>query len=328
MQVRGALEPMLARSVEELPVGRDLVYEPKLDGFRALAVVDSGGGVRLLSRRGARLDRAFPEVVEAVSEYLPPRTVVDGELVCWCDGRLDFTRLQRRLVAGPKAAASARTHPCHLVLFDLLESTGEELTRKPLRERRARLEQILAHVPATSPLTLGMQTDDPDTARLWQRALAPVGVEGLLVKPRAGPYLPGSRGWWKLRSYETTDMIVGGVTGAVAAPTALILGRFTADGRLRVVGRTSALSAAASGDVARWLRPAGPEHPWPTTLPPRWAGTLFGQRESLPYVRVEPTTVVEVRVDTAVDHGRLRHAARFHRVRPEMEPADVPTYRS
>lgn len=90
-QLRSAITPMLARSVDDLPSGKpgEWSYEPKLDGFRGLASVNTDRGVHLPSRRGARFNEVFPEIVWGILEHLPPRTVLDGEIVRWEDGRLD-----------------------------------------------------------------------------------------------------------------------------------------------------------------------------------------------------------------------------------------------
>ncbi|MEU7834777.1 hypothetical protein [Nonomuraea sp. NPDC049129] len=58
-------------------------YEPRYDGYRALARCDGDGGVQLSSRHGTRLNEMFPAVVFAVWEHLPERTIVDGEIVRW-----------------------------------------------------------------------------------------------------------------------------------------------------------------------------------------------------------------------------------------------------
>ena len=74
------VEPMLAKSVPELPHAEGMTYEPKWDGFRCIAFRD-GDEVELASRGGKTLTRYFPEVVEQVRAQFPPRAVIDGEIV-------------------------------------------------------------------------------------------------------------------------------------------------------------------------------------------------------------------------------------------------------
>ncbi|RJL26517.1 ATP-dependent DNA ligase [Bailinhaonella thermotolerans] len=318
---------MLAAGVDRLPVGRggEFLYEPKWDGFRAVGMVDAERGVHLQSRRGARFNEAFPEVVWALYECLPPSTTVDGEIVRWTpDGRLDFGALQRRNSAGNRAAELARAEPCHFVVFDLPRMRGRDLTGSPLVERRRALEELFAGIPAASVLALSMQTADPGEARGWFRSLHVAGIEGLVIKPARSRYEPGARGWWKLKHRSTTEALVGGVTGSLERPAELLLGRYDDEGVLHVAGRTTRLADGAARQVAPLLAPAGPDHPWPERLPPGWTSGRYGSRDPLEYTRVRPDVVAEVAVDVAAERGRWRHAVRFIRVRQDLSPSDVP----
>ena len=71
---------MEAEPVEELPLGRGWLYEPKYDGFRCLAFRD-GDDVELQSKKQKSLNRFFPEVVAGLARLKPERFVLDGELV-------------------------------------------------------------------------------------------------------------------------------------------------------------------------------------------------------------------------------------------------------
>src|SRR6266496_3471389 len=88
--------PMLAKRVSELPVGGTWIYEPKWDGFRALVFRD-GDEVLIQSRDEKTLNRYFPELLGPLLTQLPPRVVLDGEIVVAIDGALDFEVLQQRI---------------------------------------------------------------------------------------------------------------------------------------------------------------------------------------------------------------------------------------
>jgi hypothetical protein len=96
-----------------------------------------------------------------------------------------------------------------------------------------------------------------------------------------------------------------------------------ANGHLCYVGRTAALPHAAGRAVAGHLTPAKGGHPWRGwTFSAGW-----GTRETLHVALVELDLVVEVGVDVARDGaGRWRHPARWHRMRPDMSPADTPPF--
>lgn len=319
---------MLAASSHDLPTEPGYVYEPKWDGFRCLAGVNSRGKATLWSRRGTDLTVAFPEVATALARALPADTVVDGEIVRWDGAHLNFEALQRRNRTNAAGAARlAQTEPCHVIVFDLLRRAGQDLATKPLSQRRAALEELLDRMEVRGPHTvmLGMQTDDVDTARLWSESMAPLGVEGVVAKRASQTYRPGVRGWQKIKRHESTEAIVGGVTGTLDRPESLVLGRIhRSDGQLHVAGRTTDLSPDAADRIAERIRPAGEEHPWPAQLPPSWHETA--PRD---YGRVVPDVIVEIRVDVATGHsddgpGRWRHKLRFLRLRDDLSVSDVP----
>src|SRR5947207_9478792 len=88
--------PMLAKRVDELPVGGTWIFEPKWDGFRALVFRD-GDEIQIQSRDGKPLDRYFPELLGPLKSELPSRAALDGEIVIVKNSGLDFDALQLRL---------------------------------------------------------------------------------------------------------------------------------------------------------------------------------------------------------------------------------------
>ncbi|MCX3291816.1 hypothetical protein OR263_34780 [Streptomyces sp. NEAU-H22] len=62
---------------------------------------------------------------------------------------------------------------------------------------------------------------------------------------------------------ETTEAIVGAVTGSLASPRSLLLGRYDDQQRLQYIGRTTTLARATGTAIAGRLSPGGPGHPWP-----------------------------------------------------------------
>ncbi|MFL6137675.1 MAG: ATP-dependent DNA ligase [Frankiaceae bacterium] len=309
--------PALARDVGALPAAGALpggcAYEPKYDGWRVAVIVPAGGPPRLVSRHGRRLDAAFPEIA-ADALRLPAGTVVDGELIAWRDGALDFPALARR-------AASRGGQPgvgCAVAAFDLLELAGADLRPLPYDERRRRLTDLLDPTGRGGGLVSAVpMTTDPATAAEWFDALVRLGVEGLVVKGRAEPYRAGARCWLKVKHRTTRELVVGATTGPPRAPV-LVLGA-VAGARLRVVGRTTVLGAATAAAVWPRLSPAGAGHPWPAELPARALGAFArgGAPGPVPIRRVVPDLTVEVVADTACDHGRYRHALRLLRVRDD-----------
>src|SRR5215218_6584266 len=143
LPLKPPIKPQLALSRKDLPEGEDWAYEPKYDGFRALAFVD-GDEVYLQSRGGKPLRRYFPEV-----EIPKGRYVLDGELVIIDgDGREEFNRLQMRLhPAESRVKMLAEQTPALFRAFDALAVDRRKLTAKPFAERRAELEKLIAAAP-------------------------------------------------------------------------------------------------------------------------------------------------------------------------------------
>src|SRR5204863_1343514 len=148
---------MLAKSVGDVPVAEGMTYEPKWDGFRCIAFRD-GDEVELASRGGKTLTRYFPEVVEQVRAQLPPRSVVDGELVVIRRDsgipKLDFELLGQRIhPAASRVNMLAETTPASFIAFDLLARGACGLQDDPFPDPRAQLVDLLSGLPHSLPVT-------------------------------------------------------------------------------------------------------------------------------------------------------------------------------
>ena len=342
---------MLATLTNAIPLG-DYLYEPKWDGFRALAFVGPpvavglGGGadVYLQSRDEKPLARYFPEVVQALRQ-LPPG-VYDGEIVIRGPGGLDFELLQLRLhPAASRIAKLSVETPAAFVAFDVLALGGEDLRRYPQSERRTRLEQALA--AARAPVHLTPVTRDPALAAEWFERFEGAGLDGIIAKAATGAYLPGQRTMIKVKHQRTADCVVAGFrwhkNGPGSLVGSLILALFDDAGDLHQVGVAAAFTMPVRKALVSELAPlrehALAAHPWrhwlgesaddeglrqpaqgpDTSLPggqSRWSGDRDLRWEPLRLERV-----CEVRYDH-LQGRRFRHATHFLRWRPDKSPRD------
>ncbi|MFF2347542.1 ATP-dependent DNA ligase [Pseudarthrobacter sp. NPDC058119] len=313
----------LARAVDKMPRGGalhgDLLFEPKWDGYRCVAVRDDHGAT-LWSRQGKQLSGYFPELCSAVVSSVPPGCVIDGEAVIWSQGRLNFDALQQRLGAGPKTLPGlVSAAPANYVAFDVLAVAGHDARALPLSQRRALLEELAA--AWEPPLSLSPTTTDRAVAEQWFEDLPATGVEGLVIKDLKQSYTPGVRSWLKLKHRETLEIICGAVIGPITQPSEVVAGLIM-DGELRIVGRSTPLKTRESRELARWLHPPAAEHPWPVMVKGTALDRFNRDKEPMALTLVEPL-VVEVSADTAWSGSSFRHPLRLLRVRPELSPADV-----
>ena len=174
----------------------DFLAEWKWDGARVQLAAD-GAQVKLYSRSGDDISAAFPEIVEAARF----RATVDGELLVIRDGRVaPFGDLQRRLNRKRVDRKLIEAQPCAVRLYDLLFEEGEDLRALPFRDRRRRLEGWHRRVaPARLDLSALLSFADWDTLAGLRAGQAPPGVEGVMVKRAASPYLAGrpKDAWFK-----------------------------------------------------------------------------------------------------------------------------------
>src|SRR3954470_15008681 len=147
LPLKPPLLPQLARPAKNLPTGQGWAYEPKWDGFRAIVFVD-GADVYLQSRSGKPLRRYFPEL-----SFPEGRYVLDGEIVLFAaDGRQDFDALGQRIhPAESRINMLAEQTPTVFDAFDLLALDDSSLLELPQRERRDRLEAMIAQPLALPP---------------------------------------------------------------------------------------------------------------------------------------------------------------------------------
>ncbi len=173
--------------------------EWKWDGIRA-QLIHRADQVFIWSRGEDLITHQFPEFEAALREF-PAGTVLDGEIVCWMEGRpLDFNYLQKRLgrkQVGKKLMADS---PVHFIAYDLLEQQGEDVRSQSLHTRRAALTQLIDEHPTelisyAEPLAV----ETFDELEEWRSHSRQQGAEGLMLKATDSPYLVGrKRGyWWK-----------------------------------------------------------------------------------------------------------------------------------
>ena len=305
------VEPMLAKSVTELPKATDKwLYEVKLDGYRCLAGKDSRG-VTLWSRRGNVFTKDFPTIARAC-ESLPPDTLLDGEVVALDErGRASFNLLQHR-----RSKASAM----RFYAFDLLIYRGRSLLALKLTERRALLAEALASVHESVRLSENFDVD-PDKLLRGAREL---GFEGVLAKRKDSLYEPSKRSgaWLKYKLNHSQEFVIGGYTPG-SPFDALIIGEYHEDNLHFVSKVRNGFVPRLRRQVFTKLKPLETAECPFANLPEKkrtqWALT----REEMKHCRwVHPELVAQIEFTEWTPDGHLRSAA-FVGLREDKDPREV-----
>ena len=316
------LRPMLAQTAETvsaaLGVFKDrAAVEEKLDGAR-VQLHRRGDECRLYSRRLQDLSASLPDVVALVRARLAvPAAILEGEVVpVGADGRpLPFQELMRRFRRLRDVDRLVREVPVRLRLFDALQVDGEPLVDRPYAERWSALERARGGLETVGRSVPGGAAKGE---AFYARALAD-GLEGVMVKGLAVPYMPGmrGRGWLKVKRAQSVDLVI------VAADR----------GYGRRHGWLSNYHLAARDEATGGFEPVGKTFKGLTddefrAMTERLSALVVGERG--PTVFVEPRVVVEVlfadlQRSPTYRAGLALRFARVARIRDDKTPEEADT---
>lgn len=300
------------------PTGDGWVGEFKYDGYRAVAYVEHGRLLRVLSRNDKPLLPQFPEL-DALSRVCGGRSaVLDGEIVAvGRDGRPDFSLLHHRRGAATRWALAKA--PVQYYVFDLLYLDGRSLLSEPYQVRRQLLVDLqLPGVEAAVQVPPVFPDTEPE---ILLRVAGQYGLEGAMFKRADSVYLPGtrSRSWIKCPLWQSQEVVIGGWTpgngGRASSFGSLLLGAHDEQGHLVYVGRVGAgLSESMLRDLRTRLDDlATLRSPFDTPVPREHARTAHW---------VRPELVGEVTFRTWTSDRQLRHSS-WRGLRPDRSPSSV-----
>lgn len=306
------------KSVPPEPPG--WAYEPKWDGFRAVAW--GGEDPRLDSRSQKPLLRYFPELAEPL-DRLPNGTVVDTEIVVVSGDVTRFDLLQQRIhPAESRITMLAEQTPAEIVAFDLLAYNGRDLREEPYVDRRVALEGLLADLGP--PWHVTPITRDFTEASAWFDDFEAAGCDGIICKQVDGAYHEDKREWIKWKHRRDADCVVGGYRVHKDGDKigSILLGLYDDTGALTFVGHCSGFSNADRTELLAQFEQirsdesfGGGESVRVPGAQSRWSGG-----KTMDWVPVTPGVVVQISYDQ-LEGSRFRHATRFERWRPD-KPAD------
>ena len=190
--MRSLYTPMAPTLIREPFHRSGWVFEEKVDGWRLLAY-KNGAHVRLVSRNGIDHTMRFSDIAASIAKRSARTLVLDGEVAIYDQQlRSRFEWLRER---DPDAVAT----PPLLMAFDILFCNGRDVCGRPLRDRRARLEDVVAG----SELVFAVRRLAADGLAAWDEVVKR-GFEGYVAKDEPSAYAAGptkrclkvkQRGW-------------------------------------------------------------------------------------------------------------------------------------
>ena len=311
-----SVSPMLATLTDAPFDDEAWWFEPKLDGYRALAFLQDGK-VKLRSRRGLDLTGKFPAVAASLERQPAVRLVLDGEIIALdAKGRSCFQCLQGYLETMNRGGRAGAEPPSAVIyyVFDILYADGLDLTRLPLEARKAWLTTVLAPDD-----TVRLVEHFPAQGTTVYKAAVKNGLEGVLAKRRDSRYEPGKRSnhWLKVKQVTTDEFVIGGFTAGSGARAktfgALLLGYYDDAKKLHYAGKVGGgFTGRSLEKIARLLAPLVRK-----TSP-------FADDPGLPdaITWVKPELVAEVKYAERTREGLLRIPV-FLRLRDDRPAASV-----
>jgi len=304
------IKPMLA-VLSDKPFSKDgWMYEPKLDGYRALAYINSGSAT-LYSRTSRDFTHQFPNLVQALSK-LDGDLILDGEIIALDEsGKPSFQQLQQRGQLSSKRDIERAdvSVPAYFYVFDLLYANGKSLTDEPLSKRKELLKKTLktsTYIKLVEPL-------DCDGLTAYKICIEN-GLEGVVAKDPTSKYESGRRSprWLKVKGTQSGEFNICGYTkgegGRGKTFGAIVVGYYES-GKLMYAGRVgTGFDTAKLDEMMSRMKPLiQKENPFGKKVP--------GEAQT---VWLKPTLVAEVKYSEWTNDKNLR-APVFLRLRDDVE---------
>ena len=302
-------KPMLAKiGTQDLLADTELIFEPKLDGYRARCQV-TPKGMKFYSRRGIDITHAFPEF-DFRDRINAKSCILDGEIIVYNKkGFPDFKLMQGRSQLTQENLIEERSskHPATYATFDILMKDGKSLLKKPFTERRKILKKTLK--PSKR---LELLPSTHEGKKLFNK-MKKHKLEGVIAKDPDGIYSPGkrTRAWQKVKLMKSIECVILGYTQKKKLVSSLALGLYDDEDTLQYVGRVgTGFSAQKIDELYPQLLKYEANKPAAKNIP-----TIKD------IIYVKPKLVGEVTYLEMTPTGTLRHTAYLH-LRDDKKPKE------
>ena len=273
-----------------MPAGNAWLHEMKYDGYRTLISVGGGEG-RAYTRSGLDWTEKFAPVVADAATLDASSALLDGEAVVLdAEGRTSFQGLQNALKSDPESIL--------YYAFDLLALDGEDLTNRPLTERKEKLAALIG----TGTAKIRYSDHIVGRGEELFGTFCEAGLEGIISKRADAKYVGSRSGSWvKTKCIKRQEFVIVGWTPSDKQRgfRALLLG-VNEDGRLRYAGKAGTGYTADEIDKLMGLM-APLEVKKPTVEAP--SAAVRGAHW------IQPKLVAEIAFMEVTGDGVLRHSS-------------------
>lgn len=284
------------------------IYELKWDGERCIAYLDPKAGTELRNKRQVKMLPKVPELAD-IHRQAKKRCILDGELLCIVDGKPQFEAIQRRSLMSNrfKIEMESKRYPATFAAFDCLYYDGQDLTGKPLSERKQYLNKA---VRETERLAVSRTFPYNQAGALFALAREQ-GLEGIVAKRLDSLYIQGkrTRNWMKIKNLLDDDYVVCGWIPKENHMISLILGQYR-EGRLVYKGHVTLGVGGEAFAVIRYQ----PQAIRPAVEAPEGHGNENARW-------IEPELVCTVQFMYKTENGGLRQPV-FKGLRADKKPED------
>ena len=285
------LAPMLVSIGTEKDLSNEkTIYEPKLDGIRALCYVNHA--LRFYSRNNRNITADYPEF-DFRESIRAKNAILDGEIVV----------LDKSLA--PRFELWQAGHTAVYFVFDILMLNGKSLLTTPLHERKQILDEVILDGGALEKVLYTRHGE-----LLWKEMLKR-NMEGVIAKKQESLYYPGKRAkaWLKIKTFKTLEALIIGYTTGKRTISSLALGIYDEE-RLQYIGNVGTGFNQATLDMVEAL--------------------LQKLKQAKPTVNVtipgiqwvKPLLICEIKYLEFTKAGILR-APVFLKLRPDKDPHSI-----
>lgn len=216
------ISPMLLTQSKPPFDSNEYIFELKFDGIRCLAYIDNNT-VQLLNKRQKDVSEVYPELANMFKD-VKKKCILDGEIVCFKDGKPNFFTLQRRtlLTSKMRIRFESKENTVNFVAYDILYLDGENLVNKPLLDRKNILQTNILESNRLSTSKVF-----PDKGKELFLITKENGLEGIVAKRKDSKYLIGKRTkeWIKIKNLIDEDFLVLGYIEEDNSVKDIVIGR-------------------------------------------------------------------------------------------------------